>query len=187
MKIFLKFINSKIKINTTEEGQIKSVELQNAVCIDMTGKNIRWGDNVRWHINAENSNYLQAGRSVLRTDKELHLQEYHIGKFEPSFSAGDKLLIDNRHILLLDSAKRIKEFKYKDANNNFIKAEFEHKSNGADRISFADGTNVLISDNDILVSHNGIVLNCDNQKEFAASYDTPQKLPPSLNKHGNER
>ena len=179
--------SGKVVVKTTEDGNIKGVRLQGDIYIDMISRRIRWGDAARWHTNAEGSNYLHAGRSVLRTDKNLYLKEYCVGKSELSFRGGDNLLIDNRHRLILDFSKRIKEFRYKDESNNFIKTVFEHKSNGTDRISFEDGTNVLISGNDISVSHNGIVLNYDNQKEFAASYDTPQKLPPSLNKHGNER
>ena len=90
------------------------------------------GANTRWYTNAEKSNYLHAGRSVLRTDKNLYLKEYHIGKNSPSFREGYNMLIDNRHRLLLDSTGRIKEFKFKGENGKTIKTLFEHKSNGTD-------------------------------------------------------
>ena len=176
--------DDRIKVRTTTDGKIKGVRLPHDVYIDMLKRSISWGEKTRWYTNAEKSNYLYAGRSVLRTDKELRLQEYHIGKFEPSFRGGDNLLIDNRHRLLLDSAKRIKEFKFKDENGNIVKTQFEHKSNHTDRISFEDGTNVLISGNDILVSHNGVILSYENQREFLATYNKPREFSPNFNKYG---
>lgn len=184
---FRKGNDDKVKIKTTSDGKIKGVRLEGDVYIDISNRSINWGANTRWYTNAEKSNYLHAGRSVLRTDKNLYLKEYHIGKSSPSFREGDNMLIDNRHRLLLDSAGRIKEFKFKGENGKTIKTLFEHKSNGTDRISFEDGTNVLFSGKDVLISHNGVILSDNNRKEFLATYNRASEFSPRFSKYGNER
>ena len=97
------------------------------------------------------------------------------------------MLIDNRHRLLLDSTGRIKEFKFKGENGKTIKTLFEHKSNGTDRISFEDGTNVLFSGKDVLISHNGVILSDNNRKKFLATYNRASEFSPRFSKYGNER
>ena len=169
-----------------ENQKIEGVRLQNGVYINIAKGSIKWDGNTRWYT-ADSFNALQVNKSKIRTNKELRVTGYFAEEGKPSYRGGDTLLIERRHSVVLDRACRIKEFKFKDAQNNIIKTEFEHTANGKDRISLSDGTSILISGKDVLVSHNNKILSADNWKEFALTYPSTQIPPKQITKSGYGR
>lgn len=87
------------------------------------------------------------------------------------FEGGNNLLIDEKHSLLLDEACHIKEFRFQNAENNMIKAEFKHTADGQNMILFADGTSILFAKRKAEVLHHNKALSYDTREEFAQTYD----------------
>lgn len=158
-----------------ENDEIVGVSFPNNVYVNFHNRSINWGDKTCWYTNSDCFNALQTPRSTIRTDKELKVSSIFEGKRNIPFAKGDDLLIDYRHRLSLDGNGRIKEFNFKNAENEVIKTTFRYLlGDKSDIVSFTDGTSIVFASKNVEVIHNNTVLSYGTRKEFVKTYDSSQ-------------
>ena len=172
-----------------DKDKIAEVQLPNGVVIDLKNRSIEWDDKTRWYTNSKEKNVLQTNSSAVWTDKNLNVTKIFINNRPISFCAGDRLLIDYHHSLVLSGNNKIREFIVKNSENNEITAKFNHTtSDASDLISFNDGTKVFLSPREeTTIMHNGKTLRYNTIEEFAKTYVELQISPQEIIKHGNGR
>ncbi|MBO7556737.1 MAG: hypothetical protein J6T72_05030 [Alphaproteobacteria bacterium] len=167
--------------------EIVAVKLPNGIGINFDKGSIDWDCNTHFYTNAENFNVLQTERSKIFTDKNFNVTQYLEKNRKQVFKKGDSFMVGYKHHILLDSSCKIKEFKYRDANNNIIRAEFSPSQNSDNSILLSDGTSIVISNGNMMVIHGGEILNYDNRKAFAASYKKTNNDLPQIKKPEKSR
>ena len=163
--------------------RITDVKLPNGISINLEKQRISWDADTQLHMNASRFNVLQTVYCKLIMEKDLRLTECLEKNHKRTFGAGDSLLVDH-HLVGIDSCYRMRVFKFKNAQGNMMPANFKYTKTGQTSISFADGTTVLISGQDISLMHGGKTLSYENKKEFAQTYDSAQ-IPPVQTPHKN--
>ena len=169
------------------DKEIVGIKFPNGIHINFNNMSIHWDTHTHWYANADVFNILQTDKSKIFTDKDLSVNKYYEKNKRIPFRAGDNLLIDHRHNVLLDSSGRIKEFKFKSYDGTILRANFKHTREHGNLISFADGTNILQSGSTMLISHNGKTLTFANRAEFAATYDNKPIMHRPITKSNSGR
>lgn len=160
-------------------GQIVAVKLPNGVIINMRFHTINWDTKTAWYANNEGVNILQTDKSKIFMGTDLRVTKYVERVSNLPFAKGDNILIDRRHNLVLDSMCKIREFKFRNAENTILRTQFTHMRDGNILITFPDGTTVTQS---------GITLTYDNRADFAMAYNLPQNtITPTHTTPGHVR
>lgn len=158
-------------------GEIKEVKLPNGIRINTQQQSISWDNHIHWYTNAEKFNVLQTGTGKVLTDKNFQVTEYFTKNKRRRYRAGDGLLLDGKHVVLLDRRCRLREFKYKQSGGHVLQTGFKRTSDGFDLITLACGTNILQRGKMMIIAHGNQTLSYDTRREFAATYgNTPAPL-----------
>lgn len=169
-------------------GRIVAVKLSNGVIINMRFHTINWDTKTAWYANNERVNILQTDKSKIFMGTDLRVTKYVERGSNLPFAKGDNILIDRRHNLVLDSMCKIREFKFRNAENTILRTQFTHMRDGNILITFPDGTTVTQSGITLTVAHNGMTLTYDNRADFAMVYNLPQNtITPTHTNPGHVR
>ena len=109
--------------------------------------------------------------TTLITDNDLKVIQFIKDGQSQHFCEKAKLVFDCGHKVLLDDVCRIKKFIFKKDNCAITKTMFSHAKCGYNTILFDDGTNVLQSGPEIVVTHDNKTIMYDKNQEFAATYN----------------
>ena len=146
------------------------------VNITLYNQSISWDADTVWYKNGKNNGYVfETPHSRLVTDNNLKVVEFiKNGKQQP-FAENDKLFVGENHKIVLDDVGRIKKFRFKNANNEVVYTLFSHAKCGYNTILLNDGTNILQSGPEFVITHGGKTMLFDELQDFAASYDCVSK------------
>ena len=159
------------------DREIINVKLPNGVRVDLNAQTIHWNPLTKWDFKT-----LQTSLNKIETDKSLRVISCTERNNPMPFDRGDKMLVDYRHNLILDSNSRIKEFRFRDPQNNVLRTCFAYTPNEI-IVMFPDKTMVIKSGARLRVYHNGKFLNLENRRDFVATYDTPETAPKKILHH----
>lgn len=168
-------------------NKISAIKLPSGVRINLEKQRVVWQENVMLHTNAENFNILQTSDSKVLTDKNFKVTEYTQKNKKQPFYAGDTILLDYRYLTSLDGSGRLKEFKFRKDDRTILQTSFRQSKDGKSAIMLNDGTQILLQNHEMTITHNGKVLDFGSRKEFVATYGTNQTMPPQILKNHNGR
>ena len=155
--------------------EIIDVKLPNGIVVDLNTGTIHFDDKTTWDFHT-----LKTANANITTGKRLNLIEYTENDAPVQYHRNESMLVDRRYNLKTDSLYRIQEFKYKNANGEFVRAKFVYDDTGC-AVVFSDKTIVYQSGPRIRVFHGdpaqfgGIILTHDNRCEFARTYESMRK------------
>ena len=158
------------------DKKIMDVKLPNGITVNFKNYSIDWDNNTHWYKNAKGLNVLQSGQSKLLIDHSLRVMEYCDKNSALPISSYDDWLFNNRHNFVVNFTCRITEFRFKTNTGNIIKTAFMRTKQGYNVLIFSDGTIVLLTGKEIIIRHNGIILNFDNRNEFTNTYNSPKNI-----------
>ncbi len=159
--------------------KITNVKLPNGININLESQTINWDKQTSWTVNDDGIILLQTEKSRVSINPDLRVTEYMERNRRLPIGRGDSVRVDNRHNMVLDSACRIKEFKFKNSDNAILRTEFMHTRDGKNIIRFADGTTITQFGKTMTIIYNGITLNYDNLNDFAMAYSIPNTPSPT--------
>lgn len=139
------------------------------VKINFEKRRINWSVDVQLLANAENFNVLQTSNYKLFTDKRLHISRFLEKNREQPIRSGDVCIMEYKHRAVVGRDRSLKEFTYKDAQNNLIKSSFG-KINDNVFMAFSDGTRIIFQENGLCVVRGDKILSYENRREFIETY-----------------
>ena len=155
---------------------ITSMKTPSGTKITSHNHGIQWNADTVFYKNGKNKGYiLETPHSRLIMDNNLKLIEFIKNDELQTFAENDKLLMGDGYKIVLDDVCRIKKFKFKNANNDVVQTLFSHAKCGYNTILLNDGTNILQSGPEFVVTHGGKTMLFDELQDFAATYDCVSK------------
>ena len=159
----------------TIDNNLISVKLPNGISVNFDSHTIGFDICTHWHINKDLDSVFKTRTCEMFVDPDLHATKYSSRGIAADVSAGDNWLMDNRYRVSLDAECRVKQIKFRRANNAMFCAEFT-QNQGQHVMVITDGTIILFNGRKLVLRHNGVVLGFDNCQEFAATYNTPTTM-----------
>lgn len=144
------------------------------VNINLCNQTIKWDDNTSWTKKGKIGYVLKTKQNMLITDNKLQVIKFMENDQPQRVSKYGDLLLDSQHKLSLDVARRIKDFEFKTDKGDIIKAVFNHAKCGYNTIVFDDGTCVLQSGPECVITHGNKTLMHDSREDFMATYNAIQ-------------
>lgn len=150
---------------------ITSMKTPSGTKITSHNHGIQWNADTVFYKNGKNKGYiLETPHSRLIMDNNLKLIEFIKNDELQTFAENDKLLIGDGYKIVLDDVGRIKKFRFKNANNEVGYTLFSHAKCGYNTILLNDGTNILQSGPEFVITHGGKTMLFDERPDFAATY-----------------
>lgn len=150
--------------------QIAGMKTPMGIKITLHNQVVNWGDDTIWYKNGKMGYVLQTPGSIMFADNNLCVTDFVKNCEKQPVSAKAKLSFGFGHKVILDDVCRIKKFIFKKPNGDIVKTMFAHAKAGYNTISFDDGTNILQSGPEFVITHCDKALLFDGNQDFAATY-----------------
>lgn len=155
--------------------EIVDITTPMGISVNLYNQNINWDVDMCWRRNGKKGYILKNQQDALITDEKLRVVKFIKNGQRQSVAKRESLLLGSQYKIALDDSRRIKEFKFEKVNGGTVSAIFNHAKAGYNTISLNDGTNILQSGPEIVVTHGGKTLLHDENQDFVATYNAIQE------------